>query len=42
MLYALGYNSGAGTARLYVISAETHQAFPIGSTGTFVASLEIF
>jgi hypothetical protein len=37
MLYALGYNSGAGTVQLYLISTRVNFAAPIGATGTFVA-----
>jgi len=40
MLYGLGYNSGAGTVQLYLISLRAVPAFatPIGTTGTFVAA----
>jgi hypothetical protein len=35
-LYGLGFNSGAGTVRLYNISYRTGVATPIGASGTFV------
>jgi hypothetical protein len=35
MLYGLGFNSVAGTVRLYAISHRTGQAAPVGATGTF-------
>ncbi len=37
-LYGLGFNSGAGTVRLYNVSWRTGVATPIGPSGTFVAA----
>jgi hypothetical protein len=37
-LYALGFNSGAGSVQLYAVSSTTGVALPIGTTGMFVAA----